>query len=114
MSKIIVTGSAGTLGAPLVTELRERGHDVWGIELQHSGQPQTIRADVADYRQLRAAFDKVGDVDFVYHLAAEFGRLSGEEFYETVWKTNAIGTRHVLELQRERGFRHIFASSSEV
>ncbi len=37
--KIVVTGSAGTLGAPLVAELRERGHDVWGIELHHTGQP---------------------------------------------------------------------------
>ncbi len=114
MSKIVITGSAGTLGAPLVDELRERGHEVWGIELQHTGLPQTIRADVGDYRQLRAALDKIGDFDVMYHLAAEFGRINGEEHYEQVWRTNAIGTRNVLELQRERGFRHIFASSSEV
>ena len=112
--KIVVTGSAGTLGRPLVAELRERGHDVWGVELQHTGLPQTVRADVGDYRQLRAAFDRIGDFDLVFHLAAEFGRINGEEFYEAVWKTNAIGTRNVLELQRERGFRHVFASSSEV
>lgn len=112
--KIVVTGSAGTLGRPLVDELRQRGHDVWGIELQHTGLPQTIRADVADYRQLRAAFDRIGDFDLVYHLAAEFGRINGEEHYEQVWRTNAIGTRNVLELQRERGFRHVLASSSEV
>lgn len=112
--KIVVTGSAGTLGRPLVNELRERGHDVWGVELQHTGLPQTIRADVGDYRQLRQAFDRIGDFDIVYHLAAEFGRINGEEHYEQVWRTNAIGTRNVLELQRERGFRHVFASSSEV
>jgi len=112
MLERIPSADSGSLS--LVAELRERGHDVWGIELQHTGLPQTIRADVADYRQLRAAFDRVGDVDFVYHLAAEFGRINGEEHYEQVWRTNAIGTRNVLELQRERGFRHIFASSSEV
>lgn len=112
--KIVVTGSAGTLGRPLVDELRQRGHDVWGIELQHTGLPQTIRADVGDYRQLRQAFDRIGDFDLVYHLAAEFGRINGEAHYEQVWRTNAIGTRNVLELQRERGFRHVFASSSEV
>lgn len=112
--KIAVTGSAGTLGAPLVDELRARGHDVWGIELQHTGAPQTVRADVADYRQLHAAFDRIGPVDLVYHLAAEFGRINGEEHYEQVWRTNAIGTRNVLEQQRLRGFRHVFASSSEV
>ena len=59
-------------------------------------------------------FDRIGDFDIVYHLAAEFGRINGEEHYEQVWRTNAIGTRNILELQRERGFRHIFASSSEV
>ena len=112
--KIAVTGSAGTLGRPLVQELRERGHDVWGIELQHTGLPQTVRADVADYRQLEQALDKIGDCDLVYHLAAEFGRINGEEHYEQVWRTNAIGTRNVLEFQRERGFRQVFASSSEV
>lgn len=115
--RIVVTGSAGTLGRPLVDELRERGHDVWGIELQHTGLPQTIRADVADYRQLRAAFTKaggLGGIDVVYHLAAEFGRINGEDHYEQVWRTNVIGTRNVLELQREFGFRHVFASSSEV
>lgn len=112
--KIVVTGSAGTLGRPLVDELRARGHEVWGIELQHTGLPQTMRADVADYRQLRQAFDHIGDCDLVYHLAAEFGRINGEEHYEQVWRTNAIGTRNVLELQRERDFKHVFASSSEV
>ncbi|MGH9202831.1 MAG: NAD-dependent epimerase/dehydratase family protein, partial [Vicinamibacterales bacterium] len=35
MSKILVTGSEGTLGRPLVRELRRRGHDVWGCDLQH-------------------------------------------------------------------------------
>ena len=112
--KIVVTGSAGTLGAPLVAELRERGHEVWGIELQHTGLPQTVRADVADYRQLANALSMIGTPDVVYHLAAEFGRINGEDHYEQVWRTNAIGTRNVLELQRQLGFRHVFASSSEV
>ena len=112
--KIVVTGSAGTIGAPLTQELRERGHDVWGIELQHTGAPKTVRADVGDYRQMEQALDRIGDFDVMYHLAAEFGRINGEEFYETVWRTNAIGTRNILELQARRGFKQIFASSSEV
>lgn len=111
--KIAVTGSHGTLGAPLVEELRARGHDVYGIELQHQADPQTYRADVADYRQLEAVLGRINP-DVVYHLAAEFGRINGEEHYEQVWRTNAIGTRNVLEVQRRLGFRHIFASSSEV
>ena len=44
------------------------------------------------------------------HLAAEFGGINGEEYYDTLWQTNVMGTRNVLELQRKKGFRLIFAS----
>jgi dTDP-glucose 4,6-dehydratase len=112
VAKILVTGSRGTLGRPLVRELRERGHDVWQCDLQHSGEPQYVRADIALYRQLERVFDQ--DYDYVYHLAAEFGRINGEEYYDTLWQTNVIGTRNLLELQKLNGFKLIFASSSEI
>jgi dTDP-glucose 4,6-dehydratase len=114
MAKILVTGCRGTLGAPLVAELRQRGHDVWGCDLQHQADEQVIRADIQHYRQLEQMLDRVGEVEFVYHLAAEFGRINGEEYYDTLWATNVIGTRNILELQRQRGFKLIFASSSEI
>jgi dTDP-glucose 4,6-dehydratase len=112
--KILVTGSQGTLGRPLVQELRDRGHEVWGCDLQHQADSQVIRADIRSYRQLEQLFERTGDVDVVFHLAAEFGRLNGEEYYETLWSTNVIGTRHILELQRRHAFKLVFASSSEI
>ncbi|MGH8240594.1 MAG: NAD-dependent epimerase/dehydratase family protein, partial [Steroidobacteraceae bacterium] len=108
--KIAVTGHLGTIGTPLVKALRAAGHEVIGIDLRHN--VDGVRADVADYRQLERAVPR--DVDLVYHLAAEFGRHNGEDFYEQVWRSNVIGTKTVLTLQRERGFKLIFASSSEV
>lgn len=111
--RIAVTGSAGTLGRPLVEELRARGHEVYGIELQHHSDPQTFRADISDYRQISTILRDIGP-DLVYHLAAEFGRMNGEDHYEQVWRTNVIGTRNILEVQKELGFKHLFASSSEV
>jgi dTDP-glucose 4,6-dehydratase len=114
MAKILVTGSEGTLGRPLVKELRHRGHEVWGCDLQHQADSQVVRADVRSYRQLEQLLERTGPVDFVFHLAAEFGRVNGEEYYETLWATNVIGTRHILELQRRHGFKLIFASSSEI
>src|SRR5262245_14613130 len=112
MSKILVTGSKGTLGVPLVHKLTERGHEVWGCDLQHQADQQYYRADVANYRQLERVFEQ--EYDYVYHLAAEFGRINGEEYYDTLWQTNVIGTRNILELQRRHGFKLIFASSSEI
>lgn len=112
MSKILVTGSHGTLGKSLVRELRNRGNEVWGCDLQHQADQQYIRADVASFRQVERIFEQ--DFDYVYHLAAEFGRINGEEYYDTLWQTNVIGTRNILELQLKNEFKLIFASSSEV
>ncbi|ODS32772.1 MAG: NAD-dependent epimerase/dehydratase [Candidatus Scalindua rubra] len=112
MSKILVTDSKGTLGTPLVKELLRRGHEVWGCDLQHQRDENYIRADVSNYRQLERVFEQ--DYDYVYHLAAEFGRINGEEYYDTLWQTNVIGTRNILELQKNKGFKLIFASSSEI
>ena len=114
MARILVTGCAGTLGRPLTAELRRRGHTVWGCDLQHQADELTIRADIRQHRQLERVLEEGGPFDYVYHLAAEFGRINGEEYYETLWQTNVIGTRHVLELQRRFGFKLIFASSSEI
>lgn len=108
--KIAVTGHLGTIGRPLTAALRAAGHEVIGIDLRHD--VDGVRADVADYRQLEAAVPK--DIDLMYHLAAEFGRHNGEDFYEQVWRTNGIGTKNVLRLQKVRGFKLVFASSSEV
>lgn len=113
MSKILVTGSKGTLGTPLVSELQKRGHEVWQSDLQHQRDENYIRADVANYRQLQRVFE-ANQYDYVYHLAAEFGRINGEEYYDTLWETNVIGTRNILEWQKRKGFKLIFASSSEI
>jgi dTDP-glucose 4,6-dehydratase len=112
MAKVLVTGSKGSLGQPLVRELVRRGHEVWEVDLQHHLGDRFIRADIASFRQLERVFEQ--EYDYVYHLAAEFGRINGEEYYDTLWQTNVIGTRNILELQRRKGFRLIFASSSEV
>lgn len=111
--RILVTGGLGAVGAPLVQELRTRGHAVWVCDLIHAEGPNYIRCDVADYRQVARVF-QAADFEYVYHLAAEFGRWNGEDFYEQVWMTNAIGTKNILRFQEERKFRLVFASSSEV
>lgn len=78
----------------------------------HSDADRYFRADVSEFRQLERVF--AGQFDFVYHLAAEFGRLNGEEYYEQLWRSNVLGTRNILEWQRRVGFKLVFASSSEV
>ena len=113
MAEILVTGGLGAIGAPLTEELESRGHDVWVADLPWSERERYYRCDISEYRQIASVFES-HDFDYVYHLAAEFGRKNGEDFYETMWESNAVGTKNMLRLQQEHGFRMIFSSSSEV
>ena len=110
---ILVTGGLGAVGTYLVKELRHRNHEVWVCDSSHYHDPQYIRCDVSQYRQLERIFNK-HQFDCVYHLAAEFGRWNGEDYYENLWMTNVIGTKHLIRLQERDHFRMIFFSSSEV
>ncbi len=80
---ILVTGGLGFIGSNLAPELRKRGHEVWVCDLGHSEGPNYIRCDVSKYRQPERLFDE-HDFDYVYHLAAEYGRWNGEKY--TVYK----------------------------
>jgi len=111
--RILVTGGLGAIGKPLTEELRRRGCEVWIADRVHSCEPYYTRCDVGEFHQVEGLFAKV-EFDYVYHLAAEFGRRNGEDFYENLWKTNAIGTKNLLRIQERLGFRMIFSSSSEV
>ncbi len=111
--KILLTGGLGAVGSWLVRELRGRGHEVWVMDRPHHHDLQYVRGDVGEFRQYERVVEG-RDFDYVYHLAAEFGRWNGEDFYETLWRTNAVGTKNLLRLQERLGFRSIFFSSSEV
>lgn len=111
--RILITGGRGTIGVILCHRLRGAGHEVWTCDLSHHHDPQHVRCDVAEFRQL-ARMVEDHPPDLVYHLAAEYGRWNGEDYYEQLWRTNVIGTKHVLRLQQRLGFKLVFTSTSEV
>ena len=124
--RTLVTGGLGTVGAGLIQELRSRGHYVASCDLAHQADevgfslgtdvevPTYARCDVGEFRQIERVFDELGPFDYVYHCAAEFGRWNGEDFYDTLWRTNAVGTKNIIRLQERLGFRLVHFSSSEV
>lgn len=111
--RILVTGEKGTIGTSLVNEFKHRGIEVWSCDIKHSYNSNYYRCDISQYRQLENIFIN-NRFDYVYHLAAEFGRWNGENYYEQLWLTNAIGTKNLIKLQEKYGFRMIFTSSSEI
>jgi len=126
MMRVLITGGLGTVGAGLTKELRTRGHHVVSCDLAHQHDevgfslrtdvevPLYARCDIGEFRQIERVFERTGPFDYVFNCAAEFGRWNGEDFYETLWRTNAVGTKNIIRLQERLKFRLIHFSSSEV
>ena len=111
--RVLITGGRGFIGTNLTHEIRERGHDVWTCDLLQGEDRQHLKADVGVYQQMDMIFRRM-KFDYVYHLAAEYGRWNGEDHYENLWRTNVIGTKNMLRLQEQHRFKMIFFSSAEV
>ena len=91
--RILVTGGSGFIGTNLCNELRSRGHEVLAVDLlHHEGEADLysdsysdyVRGDVRNYRQMERIFEDNDKFDYVYHLAAEYGRWNGEGYYENL------------------------------
>jgi dTDP-glucose 4,6-dehydratase len=80
--------------------------------MAHSEDPQYIRCDVRQFRQVENIFQVVKP-DLVYHLAAEFGRNNGEAYYEQLWSSNQVGTENLIRLCLANKARIVLAGSSE-
>lgn len=113
MKTILVTGGLGSIGYILKTVLEKKKYNVFFSDISHFNHEKYIRCDVSSYHQLLNIFEKI-KFDYVFHFAGEFGRWNGEDFYDKMWATNAIGTKNLIRLQEKFKFKMIFASSSEV
>jgi len=124
--KILITGSEGIIGQKLTEELKQRGHNIFGIDLlHHAGEVGFIqkmgnedweyaRCDIGEYRQIERIITEVGPFDLIYNCAAEFGRWNGEDYYEQMWKSNLIGLKNIIRLQEKYKFKLVHFSSSEI
>jgi dTDP-glucose 4,6-dehydratase len=114
--KVLLFGGLGVVGSQLATQLAAMGHEVWVADKGHSHLGNYVRCDISEFRQCERIFEQHKDkpFDYVYQLAAEFGRWNGEDYYETLWKTNAIGNKNVVRCQEKYKFRCVYFSSSEI
>ena len=122
--KILITGVKGVVGTKLKNVLELKGNTVFGLDLYHTAEryghkigsvqnENYYRCDISEFRQIQKIIEHVKP-DIVYNCAAEFGRWNGENFYEKVWKSNAIGMKNIIRLQESNKFRLVHCSSSEV
>lgn len=112
---ILITGGTGFLGATLIKQLIDLGHDVIAIKRQSSIIPeklasssliQWIDADICDYITLKDIFKNVTKV---YHCAATVSFQKSDA--EKMKKINVEGTAHIVNLCLEFNARLVHVSS---
>ncbi|MBY0275999.1 NAD(P)-dependent oxidoreductase [Candidatus Binatia bacterium] len=106
--RVLVTGSAGHLGEGLVRTLRERQHDVVGLDLLES--PFTTHVgSVSDPELVRRC---VRGVDWVIHAATLHKPHVATHSRAAFVETNITGTLCVLEAALECGIAGVVFSST--
>ena len=99
--RFLVTGSDGFVGRHLVNELKKKGGEVTGIDIQ-SG------VDIRDWEKVKS----IDDVDIVYHLAAMMYVPFSWKNPQIVYEVNVLGTLNILEYCRIHDVKKmVFASS---
>jgi nucleoside-diphosphate-sugar epimerase len=114
LNTVLVTGATGFTGSHLARRLVEEGRDVVAL-VRPTSRVDGLQAAGVDCREsnlqdLDSVRACLADVSHVYHLAAAFRTEHADsgEFY----RTNVIGTRHLLEAARDVGVRRFVHCST--
>ncbi|MDP1712358.1 MAG: GDP-mannose 4,6-dehydratase [Candidatus Nanopelagicaceae bacterium] len=121
--RVLITGGAGFIGSHLTDRLISDGHDVTVLDNLETGRIENL-ADVSKSGRLTfiegSVLDAemveklVGEVDFIYHLAAAVGVFNILERPLASLMTNLRGTEIVLDAALKFSRPILIASSSEV
>ena len=112
--KVLITGSAGFLGMWLTDELRTAGHEVVGVDHNPRVRPiKTMMGDLTEPGTMRRAIGMFSP-DVVVHMAAQVGRLFGEDDILHTIRSNAAMTALVAQACADVNIPMMYFSTSEV
>lgn len=114
MTRALVTGSTGFLGANMVAALNERQIDVVGLRRKNSPEDAIeglkltfVVGDILDPESLVAAMK---DVDWVFHAAAVADYWRTPE--KIIYQVNVDGARNVLDAALKARVKRVVLTSS--
>jgi 3beta-hydroxy-Delta5-steroid dehydrogenase / steroid Delta-isomerase len=119
--RVLVTGGSGFVGANLVTELLDRGHEVRSFDRVPSPLPenprlQTVVGDITNPDDVSAA---VAGIDTIIHTAAVIDLMGGgsvtEEYRQRSFGVNVGGTENLVRAGQAAGVkRFVYTASNSV
>lgn len=128
--KVLITGIAGFIGSNLAKKLKEKGHEVFGIDNLNDYYSVELKKDrlskflnnefknyeinLEDYEAVKEVFEKE-QPEVVINLAAQAGVRYSLENPFTYIQSNVNGFMSILEACRHNNVKNlIYASSSSV
>lgn len=111
--RLLVTGAHGWIGSHLCPALREAGHDLYLLDRRADGLDLSV-PHVLDAAIVRRLHDPATRPDMVLHIAAQPGRVFGEDDVAHTVRSNAQMTAMVARACGDAGVRLCYFSTSEV
>lgn len=110
--KVLVIGSEGNIGVPLVKYLRALQHEVRETDIVQGWRPGYSVADINQPLDLLPAFDWMPEVTIL--LSAMVSRVTCEQAGSLAMATNLSGVNNVIQLCKHVCSKLLFFSTSEV
>lgn len=111
--KILVTGSEGNIGKKLVLYLKEKGHEVFRVDIKQGWGDDYKVADITKVGELERVFRDFKP-EACFHLAAMVSRITCESSPYLTIDTNISGTNNIAQLCKEYDCKLVSFSTSEV
>lgn len=124
--KIIVTGAAGFIANKLISSLLSSGHEIIGIDNFSRGTPDNLKyflecdnfsfheIDFSEKDALEHSFEsiEIGEVDEVWHFAANSDIAAGVNNPELDLKDTFLTTFYILEFMKLKEIKDFYFASS--
>ena len=112
MKKILVIGSEGNIGKPLIKYLRRQHYETMEVDITPGWRPGYLMGDITQPLDILPAFD--WGPDTVLILSATVSRVTCEQAPTLAAATNLLGLTNILQLCKRSNTKTVFFSTSEV